>query len=167
MIAFVRNNFSQWSQNEIPDNEFYKNMNWLIENKFVKIDSRYFRPVEVDNLCADSKKAKDNLRKVLEESVVKRLVSDVPIGAFLSGGIDSPLITAKSKEIKNDIIAYTISVGDKEVDESIKAKEYAKYLRIEHIVKKIGTPTMGGLMILLGIFSGVLLWGDFSNPYNC
>ena len=31
----------------------------------------------------------------------------------------------------------------------------------EHIVKKIGTPTMGGLMILLGIFSGVLLWGDF------
>ena len=36
----------------------------------------------------------------------------------------------------------------------------------EHIIKKIGTPTMGGLMILLGIFSGVLLWGDFSNPYN-
>ncbi len=36
----------------------------------------------------------------------------------------------------------------------------------EHIIKKIGTPTMGGLMILLGVFSGVLLWGDFSNPYN-
>ena len=36
----------------------------------------------------------------------------------------------------------------------------------EHIVKKIGTPTMGGLMILLGMFSGVLLWGDLSNPYN-
>ncbi len=36
----------------------------------------------------------------------------------------------------------------------------------EHVVKKIGTPTMGGLMILLGIFSGVILWGDFSNPYN-
>ena len=35
----------------------------------------------------------------------------------------------------------------------------------EHIVKKIGTPTMGGLMILLGVFSGVLLWGDLSNPY--
>tara|TARA_Y100000748_G_scaffold24382_1_gene18411 strand:+ start:534 stop:1619 length:1086 start_codon:yes stop_codon:yes gene_type:complete len=36
----------------------------------------------------------------------------------------------------------------------------------EHIVKKIGTPTMGGLMILLGVFSGVLLWGDLTNPYN-
>ena len=40
MISFVRNNFSQWGQNEIPDNEFYKNMNWLIENKFIKIDSQ-------------------------------------------------------------------------------------------------------------------------------
>ena len=36
----------------------------------------------------------------------------------------------------------------------------------DHIVKKIGTPTMGGLMILLGVFSGVLLWGDLSNTYN-
>ncbi len=36
----------------------------------------------------------------------------------------------------------------------------------EHIVKKIGTPTMGGLIILMGMFSGVFLWGDLSNPYN-
>ena len=35
-----------------------------------------------------------------------------------------------------------------------------------HIIKKIGTPTMGGLIILLGVFSGVLLWGDLSNTYN-
>tara|TARA_Y100001970_G_scaffold293512_1_gene440851 strand:- start:5355 stop:6440 length:1086 start_codon:yes stop_codon:yes gene_type:complete len=34
-----------------------------------------------------------------------------------------------------------------------------------HIIKKIGTPTMGGLLILLGLFSGVLLWGDLKNPY--
>ena len=36
----------------------------------------------------------------------------------------------------------------------------------EHIIKKIGTPTMGGVMILIGIFSGVLLWSDLNNPYN-
>ena len=34
-----------------------------------------------------------------------------------------------------------------------------------HIIKKIGTPTMGGLLILLGLFSGVLLWGDLTNSY--
>jgi phospho-N-acetylmuramoyl-pentapeptide-transferase len=33
----------------------------------------------------------------------------------------------------------------------------------EHIVKKIGTPTMGGVLILLGLFPGILLWGDLSN----
>ena len=32
----------------------------------------------------------------------------------------------------------------------------------DHIVKKIGTPTMGGVLILLGLFSGILLWGDLS-----
>ena len=36
----------------------------------------------------------------------------------------------------------------------------------DHVIKKIGTPTMGGLLILLGLFSGVFLWGDLSNPYN-
>ena len=35
----------------------------------------------------------------------------------------------------------------------------------EHIVKKIGTPTMGGLFILIGLFSGILLWGDLTNIY--
>ena len=35
----------------------------------------------------------------------------------------------------------------------------------EHIVKKIGTPTMGGLLILIGLFSGILLWGDLTNIY--
>ena len=35
----------------------------------------------------------------------------------------------------------------------------------EHIIKKIGTPTMGGLLILLGLFSGILLWGDLSSIY--
>ena len=35
----------------------------------------------------------------------------------------------------------------------------------EHIIKKIGTPTMGGVLILLGLFSGVLLWADLLNPY--
>ena len=33
----------------------------------------------------------------------------------------------------------------------------------DHIIKKIGTPTMGGVLILLGLFSGILLWGDLSS----
>ena len=36
----------------------------------------------------------------------------------------------------------------------------------EHLIKKIGTPTMGGLLILIGLFTGVFLWSDLHNPYN-
>ena len=36
---------------------------------------------------------------------------------------------------------------------------------IDHIVKKVGTPTMGGLLILIGILFGTLLWADLSNSY--
>ena len=35
----------------------------------------------------------------------------------------------------------------------------------DHIIKKIGTPTMGGVLILLGLFSGILLWGNLSSYY--
>ncbi len=35
----------------------------------------------------------------------------------------------------------------------------------EHIIRKIGTPTMGGLLILVGLFSGILLWGDLKSIY--
>ena len=35
-----------------------------------------------------------------------------------------------------------------------------------HLIKKIGTPTMGGVLILIGLFSGVFLWADLYNPYN-
>ena len=36
----------------------------------------------------------------------------------------------------------------------------------EHLIKKIGTPTMGGVLILIGLFAGVFLWSDLYNPYN-
>ena len=36
----------------------------------------------------------------------------------------------------------------------------------DHLIKKIGTPTMGGVLILIGLFSGMFLWADIYNPYN-
>ena len=36
---------------------------------------------------------------------------------------------------------------------------------IDHIVKKVGTPTMGGVLVLIGILFGTLLWADLSNSY--
>tara|TARA_B100001121_G_C18695449_1_gene624845 strand:- start:1146 stop:2168 length:1023 start_codon:yes stop_codon:yes gene_type:complete len=36
----------------------------------------------------------------------------------------------------------------------------------DHLIKKIGTPTMGGVLILIGLFTGVFIWADLYNPYN-
>tara|TARA_B100000029_G_scaffold473879_1_gene515687 strand:+ start:431 stop:1516 length:1086 start_codon:yes stop_codon:yes gene_type:complete len=36
----------------------------------------------------------------------------------------------------------------------------------DHLIKKIGTPTMGGVLILIGLFFGIFLWSDLYNPYN-
>jgi len=38
MLSWVRGNLNTWSQGEVSNSEFFKNMNWLIENKFIKSD---------------------------------------------------------------------------------------------------------------------------------
>ena len=54
-------------------------------------------------------KAKEKLKELFEESVKKRLVADVPVGSFLSGGLDSSAITAIMKKHNKDL--KTFSVG--------------------------------------------------------
>lgn len=66
----------------------------------------------------------DELRTLLDESVKEQLVADVPVGTFLSGGIDSSIITYVSNEHSPDIYAFTIGFADQKFDES----QYAKLL---------------------------------------
>lgn len=73
------------------------------------------------------------------EVIKRQLVSDVPLATFLSGGIDSPLVTAISKKFKPDIEAFTIGVNDINFDESKKASEYASHIDIKHHIKKINS----------------------------
>jgi len=70
------------------------------------------------------------IEEKIKESVKIRLISDVPIGIYLSGGLDSSYIAAVAKELKQDIKAYTVSFS--EDDESEFASDVASYLDIDH-----------------------------------
>ena len=74
----------------------------------------------------------DELDTILEKSVRDRMVSDVPIGAFLSGGIDSTLVAANMNKVSGNIKTFTIGFKEKEYDESIFAQEVANYLKTDH-----------------------------------
>lgn len=72
---------------------------------------------------------------LLEESVQRRLVADVPLGAFLSGGIDSSVVTGLASRHKPDLHTFSIGFRDEKFfDETSYARMVAKHFKTEHTV---------------------------------
>ena len=79
--------------------------------------------------------AKDKFKSLLEESVKKRLVADVPLGSFLSGGIDSSVVATLASKHKPDLQTFSIGFKDEKFfDETEYAKLVAKKLNTTHTV---------------------------------
>jgi len=79
------------------------------------------------------KEAKEKLEESITKSVQKRMITDVPIGCFLSGGIDSTLVTALAQKNSNEPIkTFTIGFNDPQYNEANVAKEIAKHLGTDH-----------------------------------
>lgn len=79
------------------------------------------------------REACDELEKLLLSSVHSQMVSDVPIGAFLSGGIDSPLIVSlMQQQSASAVKTFTIGFEEKKYNEAEYAAEIAKHLGTEH-----------------------------------
>jgi len=84
------------------------------------------------------------LREQLEEAVKLRLVSDVPLGAFLSGGLDSSLIVALMRKHSNaGIKTFSIGFeGDDSFDETPHAERVARHLNTEHTAFRVEPEAM-------------------------
>jgi len=79
------------------------------------------------------KDAVSELKNLLLSSIEYRLISDVPLGTFLSGGIDSSTVSAIAQSISNQPInTFSIGFKEKENDESIYSKQIAKYIGSNH-----------------------------------
>lgn len=75
---------------------------------------------------------------VINESVAAHLVADVPVGVFLSGGIDSALVaSAAARHGGVPSGAFTIALGDPEQDESLLASRVATNLGLPHAVERV------------------------------
>lgn len=88
----------------------------------------------------------NELHVAYKNVVNSQLVSDVPVGTFLSGGVDSTLTSALVKESNDDIVAFTIGVDDPELDETMEAKRFATYFTLNHAVKEIDQKQISDLI---------------------
>lgn len=82
---------------------------------------------------ADGVEMVEHLMDLLRESVRLRLVADVPIGAFLSGGIDSSVVVALMQELSTETVkTFTIGFDHPDFDEGAAATEVARHIGTHH-----------------------------------
>ena len=120
----------------------YENVHKLPPGSNLEIDlkkktksiQKYWDLSPVKKTSLTYEEAKEKLHKLLIDAVKIRLQSDVPYGSFLSGGIDSALVSAiASKLTQKKLKTFTVGFEDKRFDESLLAKEFSKTIETNHI----------------------------------
>ncbi|MDP7251753.1 MAG: asparagine synthase (glutamine-hydrolyzing) [Planctomycetota bacterium] len=87
---------------------------------------------EADPHECGAEEALESLEEILTEAVRGRLISDVPLGAFLSGGIDSTMVVALMSKLSSEVKTFTIGFDDETFNEAAYAKETASHFGTEH-----------------------------------
>ncbi len=101
------------------------------------------------NPTASRKKSQDEitdrLRGLIRTSVSQQMVADVPVGTFLSGGVDSSIITYEASHIKPDVCAFSIGFEDRNYDESRYAQILTDKYSLNHITEVLGADDLDSL----------------------
>jgi asparagine synthase (glutamine-hydrolysing) len=109
----------------------------------------------------DFQEAAKQLRPLLEETVQHHLIADVPLGIFLSSGLDSTSLVALASKFKSDVHTFTVVFPEQRYSEATVSRETAKRFKTQHqeillapdilvgqlddAVKSLDQPTMDGL----------------------
>lgn len=129
-----------WFGNPLGENTIYNEIKEVKPGTFMKITSKgykefeYYNPNQIVEKDITEEDAIKDIKEKLEKAVKRQLVSDVPVGVFLSGGIDSSCITAfASKHYEGELKTYSVGFDyDKGVNELPLAKEIAEHYNTKH-----------------------------------
>jgi asparagine synthase (glutamine-hydrolysing) len=125
--------------------------------------ARYWEVARREDLeSAPYAKSKSQIQQTLAEAVNRQLVSDVPLGVFLSGGIDSTIVAGLAKREKKDIQTYTLTLAGEEYrffDEAEKARDVSRHLGTEHFEMSVEFPDLFEFLNVVELFDQ-----PFANP---
>jgi asparagine synthase (glutamine-hydrolysing) len=125
-------------------------MNWAIQGGFGRINP-YWRYVPSEPAENDYERAVSDLHDCIQRAVGRQMVSDVPVGSFLSGGLDSSLITGFARqETKREFRCYTIGCGgednvDGTSDDAWYARRLAERWRLPYVEQRL-QPELANLL---------------------
>jgi asparagine synthase (glutamine-hydrolysing) len=110
----------------------------IVEWSASKIQTReYWRPPVPSDKQPSFSEALEETERLFLSAVEKRLFADVPIGALLSGGIDSSLVCWAIQHLGGDVTAFTVGTPGDPFDETADARETAERLGIRHEVLEL------------------------------
>jgi asparagine synthase (glutamine-hydrolysing) len=107
---------------------------YLLYRNDEAVSAQYWDIPLEDYPIADSTEAQytEELRELLDQAVRRRLVADVPVGLFVSGGLDSGLVAALASRAKGELECFSVGFDERSFDESRYAVEVAQSLGLKH-----------------------------------
>lgn len=109
----------------------------------LKLAQYWHLPLPLSHGPGDEMELVGELRELIGDAVRIRLRSDVPVGVFLSGGIDSALILRETRAQSSTPRAFTIGFGEASYDETEQAAVIARALGVEHQVSRVDIDVRG------------------------
>lgn len=100
---------------------------------------RYWRWTPCESNALTLEQATERVETTLRDAVRSHLIADVPVGTFLSGGLDSSLMTALLSGGEEPVKTFSVGFGDAEYDEAPYAREVARRYCTEHVEIHIAT----------------------------